>query len=1323
MADFAPGLPVKHQRGEPTKVLQPGELYDYVLQHHSTVRNPKRPHYDLRIGGPEGMYSWAIPGAVMPEPGERKLAPQTEVHRHGYKDFQGRIGQGYGAGDVRQADLGKALITKVTPDTVSFTLAHTKVPVRYSLVKIKTESGRDWLLINKPIPGKVPGVGDKPKYQMIQAADLDEAVEQAKTVQEKIDGAHGVIDIGNQGKVETYSVNPRVTGEPIPHTERMGTHGLEIPALKGTTLRGVLYGVSKETGKAIPFNRLSGILNASIAKSLEKQKADKVKMRTGVFDVIQHKGKPVEFKSEEERQALLDTIVSQLPAEQFHKPQTAVTTQEKADLVTDIRTGRNPRTQEGVVMRMPDGNIKKFKLRPESTAYMTGIFPGEGKRKAIGGGFTYGTEPGGPTVGNVGTGFTDQELAEVAKNVKEYMGKPMRIESMGQFESGKHRAPSFAGWEVDKTAELTLITGFLGSGKSTRAKAIVRRDGAEYVSVDVLRSQNRDKRLPEFMQMLNDAARKAIHSPEHVVMEGIHVARMDPHVIAHAQHVIKTNTPEGVSTLRAIVRNLRRAKDPGKRVYGWPALRVVKDIMQNQRRFHDAVVAFPETPGFLNKKSQWIGVDLASVIGYIKRHDNSELSTMREHGTDTRVLAKASQAPLLLQDLSRQSSDDLSAKDLRDLRRSVQDQGLHGSLCHLSAPGMPKSAQNGSKQSKLARRYNAAAQTGSDYKGEPGVAQDRISTGQLHLSDVREKRGQHASRSHQGVGLFPRTALYGEQRTHTVSTVSPKDIQTGLSATYRNTEKQADSKRSSGYTGVDLDGTLAKYTTWKGHKHIGEPVPKMLERVKRMLATGEKVKIFTARASDGEKAINPIKAWCKKHLGKALPVTNIKDHNMKKIIDDKAEGVVKNTGEKKAQVSDLVQRLIAATPILAASSLAHVKQRQAEKQYESNWQDAPRPFLFKPSSPPGTHTISSQRDIDKLVKNLVPAGRPDDAKTMRRQLQHVLARSGINAFSGTLRGPMGSIEPTVVIGKDAPTSVYRHEYGHIQDIIDKIKAGKSVSNHPILNALMTPIIGVKRTPAYKEEVAAWNRSGIKEDDPLRQSALQTYEAGGKGWEWPVRYGVPGYAAIRMMQGGKEQGVMDMALKKLTQMVKGFKGNPTMLLKRGQTTNAVPPVKIPMYMKPFIGRNERARYNDVTQQSGSLTNTLSKAYRDLSLPVRKMVGGYYDTTTNMLSRLPEAEKKMYDAVTMRNLEQTKGKKYIWPGDLENLMGNYGPLASPDVISAIGKKDPEAALKAYNTAKGKVTVDAGKVQVTPPAAPAPTRARAGDIAQLTPGAGGR
>jgi len=64
-------------------------------------------------------------------------------------------------------------------------------------------------------------------------------------------------------------------------------------------------------------------------------------------------------------------------------------------------------------------------------------------------------------------------------------------------------------------------------------------------------------------------------------------------------------------------------------------------------------------------------------------------------------------------------------------------------------------------------------------------------------------------------------------------------------------EKKEKKERRIGnkWIGVDLDGTLAFDEGWKGHQHIGPPIPLMLERVKRWLAMDIEVRIFTARAS------------------------------------------------------------------------------------------------------------------------------------------------------------------------------------------------------------------------------------------------------------------------------------------------------------------------------------------------------------------------------------------------------------------------------------------------------------------------------------------
>lgn len=104
----------------------------------------------------------------------------------------------------------------------------------------------------------------------------------------------------------------------------------------------------------------------------------------------------------------------------------------------------------------------------------------------------------------------------------------------------------------------------------------------------------------------------------------------------------------------------------------------------------------------------------------------------------------------------------------------------------------------------------------------------------------------------------------------------------------------------SGWIGVDLDGTLARYDGFKGVDHIGEPIPLMVARVRKWLAKGENVRIFTARMHGhglgGQDVVTPIEQWCEKHLGKKLPVTCSKDFGMLELWDDRAIQIIPNTG-------------------------------------------------------------------------------------------------------------------------------------------------------------------------------------------------------------------------------------------------------------------------------------------------------------------------------------------------------------------------------------------------------------------------------------------
>lgn len=100
--------------------------------------------------------------------------------------------------------------------------------------------------------------------------------------------------------------------------------------------------------------------------------------------------------------------------------------------------------------------------------------------------------------------------------------------------------------------------------------------------------------------------------------------------------------------------------------------------------------------------------------------------------------------------------------------------------------------------------------------------------------------------------------------------------------------------KKNGWIGVDFDGVLCVYD-------FAAPIPLMVNRVKKWIAAGYEVRIFTARVSyvdvtKREEARSRIQDWCEEHIGERLQVTNAKDFNMLELWDDKAITVIKNVG-------------------------------------------------------------------------------------------------------------------------------------------------------------------------------------------------------------------------------------------------------------------------------------------------------------------------------------------------------------------------------------------------------------------------------------------
>lgn len=446
MPDFAPGIPDKSVYGDPTD-LSMDEILPWVIQEHKARKAGL--HKDIRFGKGR-MYSFATK-KPMPAPGEKINLYQTPLHRESYMHYQGSIPEGtYGAGSVKPIDKGEILITSSKPGRIVFVTAHKQVPERFALIKSKKDP-KTWLFANI-----TPGVKDfeKVKYTTIPADKVEKVLGGDQVLQPKVDGALTVYNIVRD-KIDAVSYRTsKKTGGPILHTERLGLHGVRVPEeLHGTQLQGEAYGV--RGGKAIPVQTTSGLFNSAVAKSIRNRQRDKIELRNMLFNVSKFKGREVPIGTPyAEKEKMLQEVMQYLPADKFHLPPT-FDPKEVGRRLAEMQAGKYPLTSEGIVAHPKAGGVpKKLKLLPEDDISITSIFPGAGKYKGIGaGGFGYSVEPGGPEVGKVGTGLSDELRQQLLGDPEEYIGRVARIRSMGRFPSGAHRAPSFIALHEDYPAQ------------------------------------------------------------------------------------------------------------------------------------------------------------------------------------------------------------------------------------------------------------------------------------------------------------------------------------------------------------------------------------------------------------------------------------------------------------------------------------------------------------------------------------------------------------------------------------------------------------------------------------------------------------------------------------------------------------------------------------------------------------------------------------------------------------------------------------------------------------------------------------------------------
>lgn len=150
-------LKSSHEPLAKIKKKKSSKLIFVVQEHHA-----KHLHYDFRLEVEGVLKSWAIPKEPSTDPTIKRLAIMVEDHPYDYKDFEGTIPSGYGAGTVSIWDKGtydvdgedseeseKLVLDGLKKGSFHFSLKGKKLKGVFSLVRLKNAAENQWLFIKK----------------------------------------------------------------------------------------------------------------------------------------------------------------------------------------------------------------------------------------------------------------------------------------------------------------------------------------------------------------------------------------------------------------------------------------------------------------------------------------------------------------------------------------------------------------------------------------------------------------------------------------------------------------------------------------------------------------------------------------------------------------------------------------------------------------------------------------------------------------------------------------------------------------------------------------------------------------------------------------------------------------------------------------------------------------------------------------------------------------------------------------------------------------------------------------------------------------------
>ncbi len=373
----------------------------FVVQRHDA----RSLHYDFRLERDGALASWAVPKGVPLEPGEQHLAVHVEDHPLDYADFEGEIPKGnYGAGSVEIWDRGTyELLEEKKNGGLTVRLHGEKLQGTWALVPAKLSGDpKNWLIIRKR--DEAAAERSKPGRYKAMLATLAKELPKGEgwLFEVKWDG-YRAISYVRGGEAELVSRNDNDLTERFPSVARALQRAVRTP---DCVLDGEVCALD-EAGRAT-------------FSAMQQGRSD-TRYIYVVFDVLEIDGKPVIDLPLVERHERLRQLLDLRGGE----IQISDTFEDGERLLEAARQQH----YEGVVAKRADSRYKpgqrgsdwlKIKTTNRQEFVIAGYSRGQGRRAGRFGALMLGTYEGGELryVGNVGTGFGDEEIDRLLKLLK-----------------------------------------------------------------------------------------------------------------------------------------------------------------------------------------------------------------------------------------------------------------------------------------------------------------------------------------------------------------------------------------------------------------------------------------------------------------------------------------------------------------------------------------------------------------------------------------------------------------------------------------------------------------------------------------------------------------------------------------------------------------------------------------------------------------------------------------------------------------------------------------------------------------------------------------